>query len=188
MTSPSLRNPKLGGLSQNSPGAVAFVDGSYRAHPLGPERAFYPMSAVTFAKDQLDHARRPGQDDRAQAVFVFLVASDFADPGTYFDPARDEGCEPVAPLPVMATEAGRASRSTIRSPPRTAELGRVRIGEPRPALRDQAHPGRVQTARRSGGSSHAMGIREWVRTKASPYMGTVTSPPRTESPALGHCS
>jgi len=57
MTSPSLRDPKLAVLYQNTPGAVAFVDESYRAHPLGPERAFYSMSAVTFAKDQLDHVR-----------------------------------------------------------------------------------------------------------------------------------
>ena len=57
MTSPSLRDPKLAKLYQRTPGAVAFVDESYRAHPLGPERAFYSMSAVTFAKDQLDHVR-----------------------------------------------------------------------------------------------------------------------------------
>jgi hypothetical protein len=36
---------------------VAFVDESYRANPLGSERAFYSMSAVTFAKEQLDHVR-----------------------------------------------------------------------------------------------------------------------------------
>jgi len=57
MTSPSLRDPKLAELYQRTPGAVPFVDESYRAHPLGPERAFYSMSAVTFAKDQLDHVR-----------------------------------------------------------------------------------------------------------------------------------
>ena len=57
MTSPSLRDPKLAELSQNSPGAVAFVDESYRAHPLSSERAFYSMSAVTFAKDYPDHVR-----------------------------------------------------------------------------------------------------------------------------------
>jgi len=57
MTSPSLRDPKLAKLYQRTAGAVAFVDESYRAHPLGPERAFYSMSAVTLAKDQLDHVR-----------------------------------------------------------------------------------------------------------------------------------
>lgn len=39
------------------PGAVAFLDESYRENPFPGERPFYAMSAVTFAKDQLDHVR-----------------------------------------------------------------------------------------------------------------------------------
>ncbi|WP_268235194.1 hypothetical protein [Cellulomonas carbonis] len=38
MTSPSLRDPKLAELYRRTPGAVAFVDESYRAQPRGSVR------------------------------------------------------------------------------------------------------------------------------------------------------
>ena len=57
MPSPSLRDPRLELLYQNAPGAVAFLDESYRENPFPGERPFYAMSAVTFAKEQLDHVR-----------------------------------------------------------------------------------------------------------------------------------
>lgn len=57
MTSPSLRDPRLTQLYQDTPGAVAFVDESYRVNPLSDQRAFYSMSAVTFDKGRLDQVR-----------------------------------------------------------------------------------------------------------------------------------
>ncbi|MBO0926117.1 hypothetical protein J1G44_16695 [Cellulomonas sp. zg-ZUI199] len=57
MTSPSLRDQKLVELYQNTLGAVAFLDESYRARPVDGQPPFYSMSAVTFATDQLDHVR-----------------------------------------------------------------------------------------------------------------------------------
>ena len=57
MTSPSLRDPRLVELYRRTPGAVAFVDESYRERPFGNERPFYSMSAVTFSREQLDQVR-----------------------------------------------------------------------------------------------------------------------------------
>lgn len=57
MPSPSLRDPRLDTLYTRTPGAVAFLDESYRENPFPGERPFYAMSAVTFAKEQLDHVR-----------------------------------------------------------------------------------------------------------------------------------
>lgn len=57
MTSPSLRDPRLVELYPRTPGAVAFVDESYRERPFGNERPFYSMSAVTFSREQLDQVR-----------------------------------------------------------------------------------------------------------------------------------
>ena len=57
MPSPSLRDARLIGLYQRAAGAIAFVDESYRARPFPGERAFYSMSAVTYAKEHLDQVR-----------------------------------------------------------------------------------------------------------------------------------
>ena len=56
-SSPSLRDPRLAALYARTPGAVAFVDESYRAKVFDGERAFYLLSAVTFATEQLDQVR-----------------------------------------------------------------------------------------------------------------------------------
>lgn len=57
MVSPSLRDSHLAGLYERTPGTVAFVDESYRAHTFAGEQPFYLLSAVTFDPDQLDHVR-----------------------------------------------------------------------------------------------------------------------------------
>jgi len=57
MTNALLRDPKLAQLYRRAPGAIAFVDESFRAVPQGRDRAFYSMSAVTLEKDQLDRVR-----------------------------------------------------------------------------------------------------------------------------------
>ena len=58
MSSPSLRDRKLAELYQRTPGAVAFVDESYRVGRTGRgEHPFYSMSAATFDKDRLDEVR-----------------------------------------------------------------------------------------------------------------------------------
>ncbi len=57
MSSPSLRDSRLAGLYERTPGTVAFVDESYRAHTFAGEQPFYLLSAVTFDPDQLDQVR-----------------------------------------------------------------------------------------------------------------------------------